>query len=217
MAKYKKSIQQLASEFKDQLSALRASNAGYDGGSLWEAKRLATSMYILFHDGGNNKSITGILNIKGKLKLLSSVVERNYPTGSTVLFRSPHNIVSVSMGPSGVTCIPNFDITFPMSSYKWVNFAKWWEEKVIDDGQRTSLSRKNIIFSMRNQDGGAHTDPDLKDESYSSYKHIGVGTQILSHHSSGLQSGPTPIPNLIDATVRQISWEVDQSFEAIGY
>jgi hypothetical protein len=217
LAKYTKSIEQLNSEFQEQLSALRTSNASYDSGSLWEAKRLATSIYILFHDARNNQSITQTLNIKGGIKLLSSAVERTYPLGSTVLFRSPHNIVTVNMGPSGVTCAPNFDRTFPMSSYKWLNFPKWWEEKVLDDGGSMHLSRKNIIFSMRNQDGGSHVDPELTDENYYKFKHIGVGMQILSHNSSGDQSGPTPIPNIISATVRQISWEVDQTIRRIGY
>lgn len=38
-------------ELSEQLSALRASCPGYDAGHQWEAKRIATALYTLLHDG----------------------------------------------------------------------------------------------------------------------------------------------------------------------
>jgi len=42
-------------------------------------------------------------------------------------------------------------------------FGEWWEEPIFSDRQKTPLSRKALVLTLRNQEGGAHYDDEIKD------------------------------------------------------
>ena len=91
---------------------------------------------------------------------------------------------------------------------QWIDFDDWWESNVIvckDDTNNFSLSRKKIILTMAEQDGGVHVDNFNKMDSV--YKGIITSTaNILTHITP---SGNTiAIKYLQYALVRQIAHEV---------
>ena len=91
---------------------------------------------------------------------------------------------------------------------QWIDFEDWWETDVIvckDTTNNFSLSRKNIILTMAEQDGGAHVDKFEKIDSV--YKGIITHTvNILTHIYSNGNS--VAIEYLQYALVRQIAHEV---------
>jgi len=94
---------------------------------------------------------------------------------------------------------------------RWLSFGKWWEEPVIRDAKRRLLSRKNLVFSLRNQDGGAHFDTELTDPVYRGIaKENSVPWMFLSEGNK-----PRPLVDLHLATMRQIGWEMQASLKRI--
>lgn len=85
-------------------------------------------------------------------------------------------------------------------THQWLAFDAWWNQVVFVDDRRETLSRRDLILALANQDGGAHVDPGLS-EKYA---------RLSRHNSLGwvLAPGDRPIPNAERAAIRQISHEV---------
>jgi len=220
-----KSAAELQQELLEQAEALRASAAAYDGGALWEAKRLAVTAYMLLHDGGrNSKSLLGQLGLKG-------------PMMSTALSgdSSPLPLAVVTLdfkpGGKGMTFKPFLDEH--SSQRRIIPFSKWYEESVFSNG-RLNLSRKNLIFTLRDQAGGAHVDKKITDEAFqwlrvNSTIHISTGPPMVQLDADGNEvvcppelekiTAPLdgPVPNGHLASMRQIAWEIDRFLESKGY
>ena len=209
-------------ELHEQLAALRSSSAAYDSGTLWEAKRLATVAYVLLHDGGRNScSLLGQLGLKGQF--LSTVRRLDSPP-------LPLAIIKMEMG-KGATFAPF--LAEHSTEKNFLSFNKWYEEIVFENGH-LKQKRKNLIFTLRSQAGGAHVDSEIKDEAFQflSSKSQWVissngpgtakdaaGNEVpcppeLEHVFDGLD-GPVPNGNL--ATMRQIAWEIDQTLTLSGF
>jgi hypothetical protein len=47
-----------------------------------------------------------------------------------------------------------------------VDFTQWWDKKiVIRDNQKNTFTRKDLVLTIANTEGGAHVDPNL-DQAY---------------------------------------------------
>lgn len=214
-----KSPDELKVELQEQIAALRASAAAYDGGAFWEAKRLASTAYILLHDGSaNSKSLLGQLGLKATITLLSTARPQS---ADPVL---PLAVLDVSMVEGWYRYSPNLD-RFSEAHHE-LPFSKWYSETVFETGSGKSVSRKNLIFSLRNQLGGGHVDPTLKDEA----------VHWLAQGAHNVSFGPTtdengnpiqgpsifaemkdgPVPNGHLATMRQVAWELEKSLVTVG-
>ena len=83
----------------------------------------------------------------------------------------------------------------------------WWNERVLRDDHRHHFTRRDIILTVANQDGGAHVDPEI-DEAYH---------RLANEHSIGFISvgpdGQKPLEHIEKVYVRQIAWELIQSME----
>lgn len=141
----------LKQQLKRQLSFLESSSLAYDNGVYEEALRIAVSLRVLFHDTNRSISLLQHMGMKNNVQL-----------GSTA-----NNIdQSLFNGQDIVTLIP---LIFGSEiSYQKIEFLKklsiddWWNEPVFYQG--ILLSRKDVVLSSANQDGGAHVDvsPDHK-------------------------------------------------------
>jgi len=49
---------------------------------------------------------------------------------------------------------------------QYVGFNEWYDEYIFANSAGFKFTRKNLIFALRSQDGGAHFDPKLKDNPY---------------------------------------------------
>jgi len=86
--------------------------------------------------------------------------------------------------------------------FDWLPFDDWWNQTVFIDDQKRILSRKQLVLTAANQDGGAHVDPSL-DETYAN----------LSRNNSlkwvAVENGNEySIPKPERAAIRQITHEV---------
>lgn len=156
----------LIEHFGDQIDALRASCEGYDRGDRWEAKRIATALHILCHDPpldrkSKSKSLLSRMGIKHQLSFISSI----RPDAKTYV-------------PTVLLAIVKFDneegpYFAPMLESGWehhLQFLKWYNETVFY-GKGVEISRKNLILTMRNQDGGAHVDGQISLEDYVRFRY----------------------------------------------
>jgi hypothetical protein len=93
-----------------------------------------------------------------------------------------------------------------------LQFQRWWDQTILADGKRFRVSRRSLVFSLRNQDGGAHTDSELKDEAYVRFAKIHPSTpRMLSSIT-----GATPFSGIAQASMRHVAWELLQGLDALG-
>jgi hypothetical protein len=82
-----------------------------------------------------------------------------------------------------------------------VPFGAWWNDKVAREWSGVGYSRRDIILSTSNKDGGAHVD--LRKAQYVNVPRHGVPGMWFGS-SDGVSENPSPIPTF----VRQIAEEV---------
>lgn len=224
MAKHPRSKLELQVELGEQAEALRSSAVAYDSGKLWEAKRLATTAYILLHDGGrNSKSLLAQLGVKGEM--LSTADH-----GSD----APLPLASLTIGMAAAN--PGMTFSPVLTGYttsRTLPFNKWYEEPVFVSGT-LRLTRKNLIFTFRSQAGGAHVDGSITNDAFQwlhkkSPIHVKTGPTSPARDSEGneVECPPEleqifaeydgPVPNGHAASMRQIAWEIDHKLQSLGY
>jgi len=141
----------LQSELKIQQGHLFKSCFEFDKGDITEAKRISTILRTLLKDGKNSQSLLGLLSLKKNfvsygLKADPSI-NRNF-------------LVLTSSGNKNHQYFPNFvSNAIPK---RILPFSEWWDEIVIIDFDMNKFSRKDIILSLAEMDGGAHVDPQLE-------------------------------------------------------
>ena len=90
--------------------------------------------------------------------------------------------------------------TFPVG--RELPFEEWWGEVVLMDDRRATMSRRDLVLSVADQDGGAHVDPALN-ETYA---------RLTRQNSLGwtVTDGKTtrPVRKVERAALRQIAHEV---------
>jgi len=215
-----KTREELERELQDQIYFLRKSSNEYDKGEKREAKRIATTLYILLHEGAQNRSLLKKLGLRTKLPLHSTAL--NGPPDGSVLPKgltgnwmgvAPPLTVLVARGGEQFAFEPHCSLSNDMEPwFKRLRFNEWWEESVSSIGRRP-LSRKGLVHFVRSQDGGAHADIKRKGESYIEFVE-NAAPDGITFGSGGKNYTPLGA-NL--ATIRQIAWEVDKALTDIGY
>lgn len=222
MPKFEKSRDELQEELIGQIKALRSSAEGYDRGDIWEAKRLASSLYILLHDEtGRTKSLLGMLGLK-KSKFLSSMHVSKTPFGGTLVMGDATPLLMIQISNEGGQYIPVLGDSPRSSQDRWISFNEWYEECIFNEISKITLSRKNMIFTARTQDGGGHVDSHITDPQYREFtisgdpfvRIINNGTQMGMGMGMGIEG--KPLKGGVWAIIRQLTWEVDQSLKLIG-
>jgi len=189
-------------ELNEQLAALKSSNAAYDAGEVWEAKRLATTAYTLLHDGrGRTKSLLSQLGILDQMEFLASAPPIN-PDNLASDF--PLVIIRMTVNPASATYLPRLEDGPPLR--QWLPFADWWAQIILKDQRGLSLTRKDLVLTLRDQEGGSHFDAELTNPAYISAKEGNMGWVLVTPEGSqSIDPGPQ------FATMRQIAWELEQS------
>jgi hypothetical protein len=207
--KHAKTREELLENFRRQVANFRRSCAAFDSGALEEAERLASSIYVLCHDGvnSNSKSLLGMLGFKTKLLFPDSASSRGPRAPDVVQAGPPLLAIKMDANPLFYGA-PLGDGEKRMAR---IGFSKWWEAEVYRNVQDQKLSRKNLIFFLRSQDGGGHVDDNIRDESY--YRFVKFGDHVSWNDNRTLRvdfaGGDTSEAAFY--SVRQIAWEVDQA------
>src|SRR5689334_18527367 len=120
----KRTSDEIKNAFHIQVEALKSSCAAYDGGAIWESRRLATAIYVLLYDGGKrNVSILTQLGIREGLKYVSTAVN-DIPRNILAW----HPLVLLRMSSQGSRYVPVLgDRPEPPAH---VSVQRWWDRDV---------------------------------------------------------------------------------------
>jgi hypothetical protein len=184
---------ELRSHLAEQVGFLETSAAAFDAGKTGEAKRLALTIRVLLHDTRHSKSLLKQLNL-------------DIPFISTCSLFEPKNLsahiglLTMQMDSSGLRYVPK--LADPRTR-TGLSFEEWWNEIVFtDDGNHNRISRKDLILTVANQDGGGHVDPGI-DGVYDNFvRDNPLGWTLVRGGNSEPMSDPTKI------AIRQIAFEV---------
>lgn len=181
----------------------------FDSGAVEEAERLAQSCYVLLHDGGGSHSLLGQLDLKRDMILPNSAREiLPLPPGSIAMTIPPLTVLE--MTPTSAQIMPICSADPKMPNLPWLKVGKWWSQVIYTTRKSLQLKRMNLIFSMRNQDGGGHVDGHLDNETYRWLAvDVDPGMRI-----TGTNAGP--VTGAHWASMRQIAWEVDEALKRMN-
>lgn len=85
-----------------------------------------------------------------------------------------------------------------------LSFEQWWNEVVLRDASAGELTRRAVIRSMRDQDGGAHFDETIADPAYLAAVQGRLAGFLMKDETGESQAVPFALEN----TMRQIAEEV---------
>lgn len=204
MGKVAQSADDLRRHLAESVGFLEVSSAAFDGGSLAEAKRLATTLRVLAHDvTGKSVSLLHQLGIKDSMRFISTVgVDR---PGNVAPY---HGLVGIRLG-GGVTFRARL-ANVSAAERREHPFDRWWNEVVIDNRAGTVLTRKDLILALANKDGGAHVDPELQSSYAALTRAVGVGWIGLTASAEG------PVLEVELHSARQVAFEMLESLRASG-
>ena len=196
-------------ELRDEhLQFLESSAAAFDAGHIGEAKRMAVSLRVLFHETAQSHSI------------LAQLGERQQPMFDISHPYNPDNLAShhglvamrITGGEEARFFAPLADRSI---APRPTPFGNWWEKDiVIKEGQAgKTYTRRSLVLFAANKDGGAHVDPHL-DASFEGLKdERGIGWVVNGFSN---QADGSFIPDVQAHSIRQIAYEVQQTFQVRG-
>jgi hypothetical protein len=88
---------------------------------------------------------------------------------------------------------------------RFIPFEEWWDIENIFDSGNSSLTRKDLVLSVANKDGGAHFDTKVQ-KKYDDFRHKWSGGSTLVGIKSGIRRGYDNIP--VYPAIRQIGYEI---------
>ncbi len=206
--------ERMREELRKQLRFLERSAKAYDDGDEEEAVRLATVMRVLFHDTFNQK--TG--------KPISTSLMTHLAIRDCTMLATPRtqladwrDFLAVKIdfnSPSPTSLLPRLDLQLVE-----VPFATWWDSDSIKAD--ASVSRRRLITSAANKDGGAHVDPKL-DRFYEGLKE---GSWSLGITGNFTYDGPPPFEQGVTqwprnghlAMLRQFAYEALSTAQRFGW
>lgn len=185
----------LHAHLDEQLEFLTASAEAFDAGKTGEAKRIAATLRILLHDTNKSHSLLGQIGRKGERFWDTAVPDM---PGNLLPYAG---LVAVHVAPGDPKYAPLFD---DFAGASQVEFNAWWNAAVLRERRGPALSRREIVLTAANQDGGAHVDPTGVDERYARFAHDNA-LGVTSREAIGPDR---PLQGAVAASIRQIAHEV---------
>ena len=204
---WKRPTHELWTALEHQRAALISSAAAYDDGAAWEAPRVAVAISVIVVDGRRTRSLLSQLGILDRVGFANSC---RGLSPLNMLAETPlvHTQLHIHPPTNSVSYLPRLDDV--PGGLKYIGFKEWWDESVIRDRERRQLSRKDLVLSIRDQDGGAHVDATLRDPVY-----LGVSRLASLGWAARSTDGPLDFDAPAHlASVRQIAWEIEQTLPA---
>jgi hypothetical protein len=183
-----------------QLTFLARSCEAYDGGATDEAIRMATIIRVLVHNTKASTSLLKHLNAT-TINLLSTT--QGAPPDAVMYF----GLGTIQLGNGGSKYFASLDLN---STENLIPVSQWWDQIVFVLGPQTRLSRRKIVLSAANQDGGAHVDAKLSKE-YEALSTDGVIGYFT--YTKGDKSVQQPITEAHFVAIRQMAHEILSSHE----
>lgn len=189
-----------------QIGFLQRSAAAFDAGHVDEAVRIATTIRVLIHSTASSTSLLKHLNAT-TISLLSSC---DGASPNTLLYMGLGMQYSRNDGDTiKAAYAPLLD--GPVKVY--VPVSKWWDMIVYVLGSGERLSRKKIVLTASNKDGGAHVDSALAPE-YEALSRKGAVGHLMSSVQGDVSEQPFTDAHFV--AVRQMAYELLNSPELLA-
>jgi len=189
----------LQRQLAEQLEFLEKSANDFDQGEETEAKRMAATLRILLHDTKNCRSLLGLLDMKNMSFYDTSMEdESNVQTSHCSLV----HVLLTSKPPRYVALLDD-------TKCKKVGFDTWWNGIVFKDFDGHTISRRELITTMADQDGGSHVDQSVNKD----YSKLSKGDSLKRMYSKNGKHW-LDMQGAELATVRQIAHEVLKTLKA---
>jgi hypothetical protein len=183
----------------ENVKFLEASSQAYDAGFEGEAKRLAVVLRVLLHDTKQSHSLLQQIGVKSRLRFDDSAV----PINPSNLLPEPGLVMLKLTAGSGGRYIATLDDLSPSRVKSRAAFAGWWSNPVMKLSDGRTWSRRDLVLTLANQEGGAHVDPTLDPD----YEHLArlnaLGWMFVDERGERPFEG-----NAVAAAVRQVAHEV---------
>ncbi|QDP44149.1 hypothetical protein SEA_JUJU_33 [Gordonia phage JuJu] len=153
-----------------QLGFLERSSEAFDDGQVDEALRLSTTIRILVHDTKASRSLLGQLGVKMTMRFWDTA---RYETDiAKARTRFEDRLSGDLAGKKLVTDIPPGILMPSFERREWVaplraapgvweRVNHWWQTPMLRSTEGNVFTRKDLVCTMANQDGGAHVDPTI--------------------------------------------------------
>jgi hypothetical protein len=200
---------ELNAQLFEQLDFIETSSREFDAGKLHEAKRIANAIYTIVVDKSRTVSILRQLKVKDEISFLASGTKYDpLSNPEKTRFQSPP-LVRIVTGQNGFEYTPRLDQS--PKNHRMLEFENWWNKDAIfwyraQGGQgpeEKTMSRKDLVSSLTDQDGGRHLDQQLTDANYRYLKG--------NHDFRNMETGLLVAMSTELVTVRQIGWELVES------
>ena len=196
---------------KEKITVLQLLCKSYDTENKYSlAKEMAVAIRVIAYDNGSNSvSLLTHLGIKNSIQLLSTMAQPK--PNRLMLFGDGLFSLKMECGTNGSHLV--YSPKLGNSNQSYLNFASWWEEKVLHDmaddyTSKTWYTRKDLIIAYCNKEGGAHVDKTLPDAvvRQSNDKITGFTFYVTNNSGYNTESKADNTPK--DATIRQIAYEL---------
>lgn len=218
-----KNISELQNSFKDQIYFLVKSTDDFDNGDTREIIRTTVHLRNFLKDTNRITSLLAHLD-KKDIEFLSSTSKKsdsNLVIGNGVSGLNIQIQNSIYLGLCTIHIESHNNsleyrfqpLIFQNSSFsaRRMSFEEWWNENVYEiESMNIAVSRKDIILSIAEKDGGNHIDKDLP-FNYHSFKQRQSEKIIVNQQEIVFRNNPA------FATVRQIIYEFFASIKQDEY
>jgi hypothetical protein len=197
--KVPRTIPELEQELNDQIELLKLDLANYDAGMEIAAKGIAAKLRVLLHDSRTCHSLLGQI---GKNVALFHDTSHKFEPGNVFTYSGLITVSALTHNPKYNAPLDNL----PQGSDRQIAFDDWWNAVVFLDKEHEEFSRRDLVLTLADQDGGAHVDPEVEKKYYALTRQNTLGWQTQT--ASGTWKA---LSNPHYAAVRQIAHEVLKS------
>jgi hypothetical protein len=196
----------LKDKYKDFLELIKCLSESYDTTRKEIlALSISTAIRVLVHDTNHSTSLLSHLNKKNVEFLSTSCPNKQEAVYLGIVRRINLGVKDGVGGEAKYWPLCNEEY-FPMpKNKKYLPFEIWWDKEVIFKSKKSTLTRKDLILSVANKDGGAHFDNKVQ-KKYDDFRHSWSGGSTLIGISSGEKRGYDNIPTY--PAIRQIAYEL---------
>jgi hypothetical protein len=195
-----------ASTLLERLEKLKHFNKCYDDGQESFSTDIATVIRTICKDSRTTQSLLTQTGLKAKIIFCmysdAKVDERDLGTSA------PLCIMSASI--KGAVFMPKLDEVKEFKGNKYfVKFNQWWDQVVIKDSFKNEFTRKDLVETVCDKEGGAHFDSKLDQKSENLFHKNSINWTFLSSDQSA-----RPFDNKVHlASIRHISYELVNALE----
>ncbi len=192
----------------ERLEKLKHFNKCYDEGQESFAIDIATTIRTICKDNKNTQSLLSLAGLKSQIIFcMHSDIRINEE-----IFTPSHILCLLNMSGQKSSYKPLLDDIKEVGGKTYhVKFNQWWDQYVIKDSSRNKFSRKDLIETVCDKEGGAHFDPKLDQKSHDLFYKNSIGWTIsLSNQAT------KPLDNKVHlASIRHIGYELVNALDEI--